>query len=536
MVESGRDRRRHRRALPGRVRAAEVDSAANESNSSSDGQTDWSSPSSPSRKARSAVGGVTVDGNARRERGAAARGAEVDARGAVYEPRSPPTRRADAATISTAVRRRQRDVVPVLSPAGSRADLTFQDRRGPADDRRAHLHHRQPPHDPGSSRGSCSCRRASPWAGGSASRAGAASSALGLFRRIQITRCRTGAAARDVLVTVEEAPATTIGYGGGLEASRLLRAGPGRRGAGAARARAARLLRHRAAEPRRQEPIGRTCTRASASARSAGAGRNRAQGLASANTASSGPIANRARSAKPTSRSPARSSRASAQLQFRAQRRQRGHRPAPVPGSAPAAAIRSARPAPSTSGSTRRSRRPSTASSRRSGCRPSRARLAATRATTCSTRRGAFLSAEGDGRGARARRAGRLSQDATAGLWFQPAARPPRIVFATRARGRAGRRLRACGASDRRGWQPDPGPPWSSTTCPPANGSLPAATPRSAASRSTRSARPTISANGFPLGGNAVVILNGELRVPVWRDFGAALFVDGGNVFARVTT
>ena len=45
----------------------------------------------------------------------------------------------------------------------------------------------------------------------------------------------------------------------------------------------------------------------------------------------------------------------------------------------------------------------------------------------------------------------------------------------------------------------------------------------------------TISANGFPKGGNAVLILNGELRVPVWREFGTAVFVDGGNVFERVT-
>jgi outer membrane protein insertion porin family len=45
----------------------------------------------------------------------------------------------------------------------------------------------------------------------------------------------------------------------------------------------------------------------------------------------------------------------------------------------------------------------------------------------------------------------------------------------------------------------------------------------------------TISSNGFPTGGNAVILLNGELRVPVWRDVGAVLFVDGGNVFRRVT-
>jgi outer membrane protein insertion porin family len=45
----------------------------------------------------------------------------------------------------------------------------------------------------------------------------------------------------------------------------------------------------------------------------------------------------------------------------------------------------------------------------------------------------------------------------------------------------------------------------------------------------------TISPNGFPTGGNAVLILNAELRVPVWGALGAALFVDGGNVFRRVT-
>jgi outer membrane translocation and assembly module TamA len=45
----------------------------------------------------------------------------------------------------------------------------------------------------------------------------------------------------------------------------------------------------------------------------------------------------------------------------------------------------------------------------------------------------------------------------------------------------------------------------------------------------------TISERGFPTGGNAVLILNGELRVPVWGDVGTAFFIDGGNVFRRVT-
>ena len=32
-----------------------------------------------------------------------------------------------------------------------------------------------------------------------------------------------------------------------------------------------------------------------------------------------------------------------------------------------------------------------------------------------------------------------------------------------------------------------------------------------------------------------LVILNVELRMPVWRDLGAVAFVDAGNVFARIS-
>jgi outer membrane protein assembly factor BamA len=44
----------------------------------------------------------------------------------------------------------------------------------------------------------------------------------------------------------------------------------------------------------------------------------------------------------------------------------------------------------------------------------------------------------------------------------------------------------------------------------------------------------TFDSDGFPTGGHALVILNAELRVPVWRDLGAVAFVDSGNVFAIV--
>jgi outer membrane protein insertion porin family len=50
--------------------------------------------------------------------------------------------------------------------------------------------------------------------------------ALGLFRRVRIVELPHGASpTRDVLIDVEEAPPTTIGYGGGLEAGRRLRSG-----------------------------------------------------------------------------------------------------------------------------------------------------------------------------------------------------------------------------------------------------------------------------------------------------------------------
>ena len=44
----------------------------------------------------------------------------------------------------------------------------------------------------------------------------------------------------------------------------------------------------------------------------------------------------------------------------------------------------------------------------------------------------------------------------------------------------------------------------------------------------------TIDRNGFPKGGNAVLVLNAELRIPLWRDLGAVGFVDAGNVFNRI--
>ena len=45
---------------------------------------------------------------------------------------------------------------------------------------------------------------------------------------------------------------------------------------------------------------------------------------------------------------------------------------------------------------------------------------------------------------------------------------------------------------------------------------------------------PTIDENGFPTGGNALIVLNSELRVPVARALQVVGFLDAGNVFDRV--
>ena len=44
----------------------------------------------------------------------------------------------------------------------------------------------------------------------------------------------------------------------------------------------------------------------------------------------------------------------------------------------------------------------------------------------------------------------------------------------------------------------------------------------------------TLDADGFPQGGNVMVVLNGELRVPMTRDFGVVGFIDAGNVYDLV--
>ncbi len=46
---------------------------------------------------------------------------------------------------------------------------------------------------------------------------------------------------------------------------------------------------------------------------------------------------------------------------------------------------------------------------------------------------------------------------------------------------------------------------------------------------------PDTIVGGFPIGGNGLVIFNAELRVPVWSALGAVAFIDTGNVFQRMS-
>ena len=135
---------------------------------------------------------------------------------------------------------------------------------------------------------------------GSSSRAGGAHRALGLFRRVQITEIdawrlrrarraghRRGGAVDDASATVAVSrPFTT-----------LRATGAGRTGRGAARIRAARLLRRRPAEPVGAQPLGEPLHASQSPPRSERRqSRVDGTGIGFPSTASSGPIASRARS------------------------------------------------------------------------------------------------------------------------------------------------------------------------------------------------------------------------------------------------
>lgn len=121
-------------------------------------------------------------------------------------------------------------------------------------------------------------------------------------------------------------------------------------------------------------------------------------------------------------------------------------------------------------------------------------------------------------------------------LWFRRLPGPRRVVLATRvAVGLADGFEREAPSADDEG-NPIPGPPIVVEDLPASERFFAGGdTTIRGYALDTVGAPDTISDEGFPTGGNAVVILNAELRVPVWKDVGTALFVDGGNVFRRVT-
>jgi outer membrane protein insertion porin family len=122
------------------------------------------------------------------------------------------------------------------------------------------------------------------------------------------------------------------------------------------------------------------------------------------------------------------------------------------------------------------------------------------------------------------------------GHWFKPIPGAPRVIFATRASiGLADGYAREVPATDEQG-RPIDGSPEIVEDLPASERFFAGGdTSIRGYALDTVGAPETISASGFPRGGNAVLIMNGELRLPVWGDIGAAVFIDGGNVFERVT-
>ena len=98
-------------------------------------------------------------------------------------------------------------------------------RRGPPDDRRSHPRGRQRPHQRGHHPPRASHRQAgSPTVSAACSRASGASRPWACSAVSgSSTSVRPTSAARDVVITVEEAPVTTVGYGAGLQGGQRLR-------------------------------------------------------------------------------------------------------------------------------------------------------------------------------------------------------------------------------------------------------------------------------------------------------------------------
>ena len=115
------------------------------------------------------------------------------------------------------------EVAPTLSEDGSRADLTFTINEGPQTLVDHILVVGNIKTDPEVIRRELLLKPGGPLGMTDAIESRRRIGALGLFRRVQLTEiAHSGSNNRDVLITVEEAPSTSLGYGGGLEVSRRL--------------------------------------------------------------------------------------------------------------------------------------------------------------------------------------------------------------------------------------------------------------------------------------------------------------------------
>jgi outer membrane protein assembly complex protein YaeT len=360
--------------------------------------------------------------------------------------------------------------------------------------------------------------------------------ALGLFRRIRIEELSHGGAASDVLVTVEESAATTFSYGGGLEGSRLLRTGAG----GQAR-------EQFEFAPRGFFDVGR---------RNLG-GKNRSADLytrlslrPSAGTAGAGDGSRfgfEEYRVVGTYREP-RAFGVNADFSFTAAVEQGARSSFNFARKGiNAEMVRRLGPGLRTSGrysfGTTRTfdERLSPEDQSRIDRIFTQVRLSTiagaisrdTRDDVLDPERGTFVSAEGT---IAARALGGqvgFIKSYLQGFWFRRLPVQRRVVFASRlAIGVANGFPRTVTATDIEGQ------PVTLTV-----EDLPASERFFAGGDTTIrgfaldsvGAPNTISATGFPRGGNALLVANAELRVPVWKDFGAAVFIDGGNVFDRTT-
>ena len=365
-------------------------------------------------------------------------------------------------------------------------------------------------------------------------------SALGLFRRINITElAHGGAVRRDVVVTVEESPATNLGYGGGLEATRRLRESAtgeaeerlefaprgffeiGRRNLGG-KNRSVNLYTRIAVRPKDapDDPEADGQGFGISEYRVVGTYREpRAFGLnadftltggaergvrSSFSFTRKGVSAEFLRRLTPTIRTSLRYSFGTTET---FDERLTGEDVATIDRLFPQVRLSTF------TGAVARD----------------------TRDDVAEPSRGGFLSAEGS---VAARALGGqvgFVKSYVQGFWFARVPGARRVIFATRAAtGLADGFPRTVQAVDENG-EPIPGETELIDDLPASERFFAGGdnTIRGFA-LDTVGAPNTISEEGFPKGGNAVVILNAELRVPVWRDLGMALFVDGGNVFDRV--